>query len=175
MEAEWQADRALLRSLIHSRPDLSLKQIAARIGRSYSWAKKWARRLAEAPPETLDVLHSRSRAARRHRQIGTRWCSIAWSKFACSRRRGSNVSLVRRRFCIICLAMSSYKREDAASLAPHVPFGNCSVDWACSATDQCSRMNRFRCASPWKRCRWTSRTPAPLRLISVAKASNSIS
>jgi transposase InsO family protein len=62
MEAEWQADRSLLRGLIHTRPDLSLKQIAAQIGRSYSWAKKWAKRLAQAPPEDLEVLHSRSRA-----------------------------------------------------------------------------------------------------------------
>ena len=43
-------------------PPLSLKQIAAQIGRSYSWAKKWAKRLAQAPPEDLEVLHSRSRA-----------------------------------------------------------------------------------------------------------------
>ncbi len=40
MEAQWQADRSLLRDLLRTRPDLSLKQIAARIGRSYSWAKK---------------------------------------------------------------------------------------------------------------------------------------
>src|SRR5215469_17441791 len=62
MEAEWQTDRSLLRDLIRTRPDLSLKQIAAQIGRSYSWAKKWAKRLAQAPPEDLAVLHSRSRA-----------------------------------------------------------------------------------------------------------------
>ena len=62
MEAQWQADRSRLRELIHSRPDLSLKQITAQIGRSYSWAKKWAKRLAAAPPEDLEVLHSRSRA-----------------------------------------------------------------------------------------------------------------
>ena len=65
MEAQWQADRSLLRDLLRTRPDLSLKQIAARIGRSYSWAKKWARRLAAAPPEDLEVLHSRSRARKR--------------------------------------------------------------------------------------------------------------
>lgn len=62
MEAEWQADRSFLRELIRTRPDLSLKQIAVRVGRSYSWAKKWARRLATAPPEDLAILHSRSRA-----------------------------------------------------------------------------------------------------------------
>ncbi len=62
MEAEWQADRSLLRDLIHTRPDLSLKQISAQLGRSYNWVKKWARRLATAPPEDLEVLHSRSRA-----------------------------------------------------------------------------------------------------------------
>src|SRR5690348_14105205 len=62
MEAQWQADRSLLRDLIRTRRDLSLKQIAAQIGRSYSWAKKWANRLTQAPPEDLEVLHSHSRA-----------------------------------------------------------------------------------------------------------------
>jgi transposase InsO family protein len=62
MEAEWQADRSSLRELIQSRPDLSLKQMAVRLKRSYAWAKKWARRLATAPPDDVEILHSRSRA-----------------------------------------------------------------------------------------------------------------
>lgn len=49
MEAEWQADRSALRDLLHTRPDLSLKQMAAQLGRSYSWAKRWAKRFAAAP------------------------------------------------------------------------------------------------------------------------------
>src|SRR5258708_10543022 len=66
MEAEWQADRSALRDLLHTRPDLSLKEIARRLKRSYSWAKDWAKRLAAAPPDNLEVLISRSRA--RHTQ-----------------------------------------------------------------------------------------------------------
>jgi transposase InsO family protein len=62
MEAEWQADRSSLRELMQSRPDLSLKQMAALLGRSYAWAKKWARRLATAPPDDVEILRSRSRA-----------------------------------------------------------------------------------------------------------------
>lgn len=62
MEAEWQADRSSLRELIQSRPDLSLKQMAARLKRSYAWAKKWARRLATAPPDDVEILSSHSRA-----------------------------------------------------------------------------------------------------------------
>ncbi len=57
-----QADRAALRELLRTRPDLSLKDIAHRLHRSYTWAKDWAKRLASAPPDDLDVLHSRSRA-----------------------------------------------------------------------------------------------------------------
>src|SRR5258708_37531018 len=64
MEAEWQADRSALRDLLYTRPDLSLKEIARRLKRSYTWAKDWARRLAAAPVDDLDVLHSRSRARR---------------------------------------------------------------------------------------------------------------
>lgn len=62
MEAEWQADRAALRDLLHTRPDLTLKQMVARVGRSYSWGKKWAKRLVHTPVEDVSVLHSRSRA-----------------------------------------------------------------------------------------------------------------
>jgi len=64
MEAEWQADRSALRDLLHARPDLSLKEIARRLKRSYAWAKEWAKRLAAAPVDDLEVLHSRSRARR---------------------------------------------------------------------------------------------------------------
>src|SRR5258708_27166450 len=66
MEAEWQADRSALRDLLHTRPDLSLKEIARRLKRSYSWAKDWAKRLAAAPPDNLELLLPRSRA--RHTQ-----------------------------------------------------------------------------------------------------------
>lgn len=62
MEAQWQADRAALRDLLRTRPDLSLKDIARYLHRSYSWVKDWAKRLAAAPPDDLEVLRSRSRA-----------------------------------------------------------------------------------------------------------------
>jgi integrase-like protein len=57
-----QADRSALRELLHTRPDLSLKDKARLLKRSYSWAKDWAKRLAAAPAQDLEVLHSRSRA-----------------------------------------------------------------------------------------------------------------
>lgn len=62
MEAQWQADRSALRELLHTRPDLTLKQMAALLGRSYDWARKWAKRLATAPPDDVPVLSSQSRA-----------------------------------------------------------------------------------------------------------------
>jgi hypothetical protein len=62
MEAQWQADRAALRDLLHTRPDLTLKAMAAQLGRSYSWGKKWAKRLVQIPVDDVSVLHSQSRA-----------------------------------------------------------------------------------------------------------------
>ncbi|HET8851380.1 MAG TPA: integrase core domain-containing protein [Ktedonobacteraceae bacterium] len=62
MEAQWQADRSALRELMQTRPDLTLKAWAQRVGRSYSWTKKWAKRLNAAPPNDLAVLCSHSRA-----------------------------------------------------------------------------------------------------------------
>lgn len=40
VEAQWQADRSALRDFLQTRPDLTLKEIAKRVGRSYGWAKK---------------------------------------------------------------------------------------------------------------------------------------
>jgi transposase InsO family protein len=62
MEAQWQADRSALRDLLQTRPDLTLKEMAKRVGRSYGWAKKWAKRLSAASPDDLAVLVSHSRA-----------------------------------------------------------------------------------------------------------------
>ena len=132
MEAEWQADRSLLRDLIRTRPDLSLKQIAAQIGRSYGWAKKWARRLAQAPPEDLEVLHSRSRARKTP--------AASWDPLVL--RRVEQIRLLppeglqrtpgrHQPSCIICPETSSCTNEDAASLAPREPSGSSCTGWAC--------------------------------------------
>lgn len=50
MEAQWQADRSALRDLFRSRPDLTLKQMAFLLHRSYDWVRKWAKHLAATPP-----------------------------------------------------------------------------------------------------------------------------
>jgi len=39
-------------------------ELATCLGRSVSWVKKWLKRLQEAPPDDLAILHSRSRARR---------------------------------------------------------------------------------------------------------------
>ena len=176
MEAEWQADRSLLRELIHSRADLSLKQIAAQIGRSYSWAKKWAKRLSLAPPEDLEVLHSRSRARKTP--------APAWDPLVL--RRVEQIRLFppeglqrtpgrHQPFCITCLAMSSCASEVVACPARHEPSGSSCTGWACWPKSQRGSTSRFRCASRWKRCRSISKMPVPSRLIPAAKASNNMS
>jgi transposase InsO family protein len=62
METQWIADRAALRCLSRQHPDWTYEELAACIGRSVSWIKKWLRRLRQAPPDDLAVLHSHSRA-----------------------------------------------------------------------------------------------------------------
>jgi hypothetical protein len=62
MESQWQADRAALRDLLLTRPDLPLTEMAVLLKRCYSWVKRWAKRLGEASPTDEAVLHSRSRA-----------------------------------------------------------------------------------------------------------------
>ena len=65
MEAQWIADRHLLRDLLISRPDWTRRDLAQALGRSLGWIKKWIKRLQNAPPGDDTVLHSLSRA-RKH-------------------------------------------------------------------------------------------------------------
>lgn len=62
MEAQCIADRAALRCLTRQHPEWTHGQLAACIGRSPSFVKKWLKRLREADPDDLPVLFSRSRA-----------------------------------------------------------------------------------------------------------------
>jgi hypothetical protein len=62
MEAEWIAKRATLRWLLHTHPEWTQKEYATFLHCSVGWVKKWKKRLIEAAPDDLSVLHSRSRA-----------------------------------------------------------------------------------------------------------------
>jgi transposase InsO family protein len=65
LEAEWRADRARLWALARARADYTAADLAAALGRSVSWVKKWRRRLGRATWGDEAALHSRSRARRR--------------------------------------------------------------------------------------------------------------
>jgi hypothetical protein len=65
LEAEWCADRARLWALARARADSTAADLAAALGRSVSWVKKWRRRLGRATWGDETVLRSRSRA-RKH-------------------------------------------------------------------------------------------------------------
>lgn len=62
MEAAWYVARYRLRHLRQAHPDWSQVKLAQELGYSYSWIKKWCRRLDEAEPDDEQVLHSQSRA-----------------------------------------------------------------------------------------------------------------
>ncbi len=62
MEDQYFADRATLRQLRRAHPEWTQRELAASLGRSVSWVKKWIKRLRAAPPEDTSVLWSRSRA-----------------------------------------------------------------------------------------------------------------
>lgn len=65
MEAQWIADRTMLRTLLRTHPTWTMHDFADAVGRSRSWTKKWVKRLRAASPDDTTVLHSRSRA-RKH-------------------------------------------------------------------------------------------------------------
>lgn len=64
MEAEWIADRAALRWLVHHHPDWTQAELASAVGRSRSWVVKWLPRLNGTASDDLAVLLSHSRARR---------------------------------------------------------------------------------------------------------------
>ncbi len=64
MEEQWYADRGQLRALLRAHPSRSTSELAAQLGRSTGWVKKWKRRLRAAPPDDEAVLRGRSRARR---------------------------------------------------------------------------------------------------------------
>lgn len=62
MEAQWIADRTMLRTLLRTHPAWTLQDFADAVGRSRSGAKKWVKRLRAAAPDNTTVLFSQSRA-----------------------------------------------------------------------------------------------------------------
>ena len=67
MEAQWQADRSMLRRLMQTQPMWTQRAYADAIGRSVAWVKKWTKRLRAAPTDDLAVLRSRAPASSHHR------------------------------------------------------------------------------------------------------------
>ncbi len=57
----WVADRALLRRLIQDHPEWTQKELAAWMGRSLGWVKKWIKRFREAPAGDARVLFGKPR------------------------------------------------------------------------------------------------------------------
>src|SRR5712691_2762253 len=57
----WVADRALLRRLIQDHPEWTQKELAAWMGRSLGWVKKWIKRFCEAPAGDARVLFGKPR------------------------------------------------------------------------------------------------------------------
>ena len=65
MEEQWYADRCRLRELQQAHPTWTKRQLAAELGRSLGWVKKWRRRLAQAGVAPEAVLRGEPRA-RKH-------------------------------------------------------------------------------------------------------------
>jgi Homeodomain-like domain len=62
MEADWVAERSMLRHLITLHPTWTNAELATCLGRSESWVKKWHKRFREADPDDRQVVLGRSRA-----------------------------------------------------------------------------------------------------------------
>jgi hypothetical protein len=62
---QWVADRAQLQHLLHAHPEWTHKELAAWVGRSLGWVKKWVKRLREAPEDDIRVLFGLPRGRRK--------------------------------------------------------------------------------------------------------------
>ncbi len=60
----WVADRAQLQHLLHEHPEWTHKELAAWVGRSLGWVKKWVKRLRDAPANDISVLFGLPRGRR---------------------------------------------------------------------------------------------------------------
>jgi transposase InsO family protein len=67
MALDWYAERYRLRQLRQQHPDWSQVKLAQELGHSYSWVKKWLKRLAQSAPDDNQVLRGRSRAPKHPR------------------------------------------------------------------------------------------------------------
>ncbi len=61
-EAQLIMQRASLRWLAQQHPSWTQQELAMTVGKSLAWVKKWLKRLREAKPTDVMVLHARSRA-----------------------------------------------------------------------------------------------------------------
>jgi hypothetical protein len=61
-EAQWIAERTMLRHLIALHPTWTNAQLAACLARSHSWVKKWRKRFREVAPDDQHVVFGLSRA-----------------------------------------------------------------------------------------------------------------
>ena len=61
-EAQLIMQRASLRWLTQQHPTWTQQELAMTLGKSLAWVKKWLKRLREAKPTDVMVLHARSRA-----------------------------------------------------------------------------------------------------------------
>src|SRR5215472_2124026 len=62
MEADWMAQRSMLRHLITLHPTWTNVEVARCLHRSESWVKKWRKRVRETAPDDRQVLLGHARA-----------------------------------------------------------------------------------------------------------------
>lgn len=62
MEADWVAERSMLRHLITLHPTWTNAELAKCLQRSESWVKRWRKRFRETAPDDCQVLLGHSRA-----------------------------------------------------------------------------------------------------------------
>lgn len=68
MAIDWYAERYRLRQMQKQHPEWSKVRLAAEMGYSYRWVKKWLKRFAEADPDDNEVLHGQSRCPKTPRE-----------------------------------------------------------------------------------------------------------
>jgi hypothetical protein len=172
MEAQWIADRTALRCLSRQHPAWTHTELATCLGRSVSWVKKWLKRLQEAPPDDLTILHSHSRARRTpppppDRRIVQKIAEIRENPPENLQR----VPGPRAILYYLHRDASEAPRPSSLSRAPHARCGKFCASWATSWTPPSANESRWNCVIPSKRCRWISKTPPRSPPIPTASAS----
>src|SRR5260221_2509194 len=120
METEWRIARARLRELLQEKGRASHTELAARVGYSVAWVRKWRKWLAQVGPDDEQVLYGQSHRPKHiPRQVST-----ALEERIIALRVTLSEQYIRK---IGARTIAAYLKREAAQWADGVPTSSATI------------------------------------------------